>query len=233
MNADLEEINFQIRQCKSCRLWQTRNIAVCGEGLSPSKFMFVAQAPGRVEDKEGKMLVGPSGKIFDDLLDYIELKRNEIYLTNLLKCFLPKCMKPKQDEMEICFNLYLKREIELVKPEVIVTLGFHVTRFIFQQYNLPVPNKFEIKTIFGKINFAKNQKILPLKHPATVVHRSKSLENLKKEYKILKILLNPCSKLKECKVPKQFEKGLIPDDHIQLYCYGNWMNCKIFDLKNC
>ncbi|OFX86885.1 MAG: hypothetical protein A2W99_03995 [Bacteroidetes bacterium GWF2_33_16] len=230
MITDYTEFCEQIKNCKSCRLEQTRNNAVCGEGIIPTKLMFIAQAPGRTEDKKGKMFIGPSGKIFDQLLCSIGLNRNEIYLTNLLKCFLPKCRKPRHDEMNICYNNFLKHEIGIVKPEIIITLGFHVTRYIFEAYNLPIPNKFEIKNMFGKIFFAKNQKILPLKHPATIVHKSKSFDNLKQDYQILKTLLNPCPKLKECKIPKQYKKGLLTEDYIEQFCYGIWEKCKYYDF---
>jgi len=155
MITEHTDICRQIKNCKSCRLEQTRNNAVCGEGIIPAKLMFVAQAPGRIEDKTGEMFVGPSGKIFNQLLYSLGLNRNEIYLTNLIKCFLPKCRKPRHDEMEICYTHFLKHEIDLVKPEIIVTLGFHVTRFIFELYELPIPNKHEIKSIFGQLLFIK------------------------------------------------------------------------------
>ncbi len=222
------DICIQIRNCKSCRLEKSRNNAVCGEGIIPAKLMFIAQAPGRTEDKNGKMFIGPSGKIFDQLLYSIGLNRNGIYQTNLLKCFLPKCRKPRHDEMYICYTHFLKNEIELVKPEIIVTLGFHVTRFLFELYELPIPNKYEIKSIFGQLYYTKNKKIFPLKHPATVVHNSYSIESLLKDYKKLKVLLTPCSKLEYCEIPIQYKKGLIPKDQIEQYCYGDWESCTYF-----
>jgi DNA polymerase len=228
MWEDINNICLQINQCKSCRLHQTRFNAVCGKGKVPSKIMFIAQAPGRIEDKAGKILIGPSGKVFDELLKEINIERNEIYVTNLVKCFLPKCRKPRHDEIEICYNHFLRNEIEIVKPEIIVTLGFHVTRFIFELFGLPVPDKFEIKEVFGKLQYVKSQKILPLKHPATVVHKSKSFEDLLTDYKILKTLLIPCPKHDECEIPKKYKTGLITQDYLEQFCYGNWVDCTIF-----
>ena len=228
MGTILEDLNFCNRLCKYCRLSQTRDKVVCGEGRIPTKFLFIAQAPGRSEDRQGRILVGPSGKIFDSLVESVGMQRSEIYITNLLKCFLPRCRKPRHDEMETCYNLYLKKEIEVVKPEIIVTLGFHVTRFILGIYNISVPNKLEIKSVFGNLYFAKNQKILPLRHPATVVHKSKSNESLIKDFQILKTLQYICPKHKNCFVPIKFRQGLLPEDYLEIFCYGNWKNCKYY-----
>ena len=228
MHELLNTICTRIKTCTYCRLNETRENAVCPEGIYPSKFMFIAQAPGRTEDKEGKMFIGPSGKVFNALLASVELKRNEIYITNLLKCFLPKCRKPRHDEMKTCYENFLQYEIQIVKPEFIVTLGFHVTRFLFELYDFPVPNKYEIKNIFGQLYYAKNQKILPLKHPATVVHKSSTIENLKKEYQILKILQDKCPYIPECFKYENYLNGLSTQSFIELNCFGNWGKCIYF-----
>jgi uracil-DNA glycosylase len=186
MWEDINNICLQIKHCKSCRLHQTRIMQFVVKEKFHQKLCLLLRLRAEPKIKREKCLIGPSGKVFDELIRTIGIERNEIYLTNLLKCFLPKCRKPRHDEMEICFNHFLRNEIEIVKPEIIVTLGFHVTRFIFGLFSLPVPDKFEIKEVFGKLQYVKNQKILPLKHPATVVHKSKSFEDLLTDYKNLK-----------------------------------------------
>ena len=230
MDINLEQINRQIKNCSFCRLHITRINAVCGEGIFPSRFMFIAQAPGRTEDKESRLLIGPSGKVFNKLLETVHIKRNEVYITNLVKCFLPKCRKPRQDEIETCYELFLKNEIDLVKPEIIVTLGYHVTKFIFRLYGLKVPNKYGFRTAFGKLFIAKNRKIIPLRHPATVVHKSSNLEKLTKEYNILRTIQSPCQFHEICDIPKQYYKGLIPKDYIDLHCHGNWESCTKYKI---
>ena len=232
MSQSIHEINHQIKQCNFCRLHETRIKAVCGEGVIPSEFMFIAQAPGRTEDKEGKMFIGPSGKVFDILLSHVELKRRDIYISNLVKCFLPKCRKPRHDEIETCYNLYLKKEIDLVKPEIIVTLGYHVTKFIFKIYGLNVPNRIGFKSTFGKLFVAKNKKIIPLRHPATVVHKSTSLEELKTEYQILRILQSACGFIDKCAEFEQYKKGLTQIDFIDLYCHGDWSKCEYYHMNH-
>jgi len=229
MEQAIEDINHQIKQCTLCRLNKTRLNAVCGEGPVPSRIMIIAQAPGRKEDNEAKMLIGPSGKVFNNLLYSADLKRENIYVTNLLKCFLPNCRKPRRDEMNICYQRYLQKEIELVKPDIMVTLGYHVTKFIFSQNGLKVPNKIEFKNTFGQLFTAKNRKIVPLRHPATVVHNSTNLKKLSNEYAILKTLQSKCRYFDQCIIPEKYKKGLIPKDIQDKFCHGNWKRCNRYN----
>ena len=97
---EIDELNKQIKECKRCRLSQTRINAICGEGNLNAKIMLIAQAPGEKEDRVGRMFVGPSGKVLEELLNKAGIKRDEIYMTNLIKCILPKYRKPKQDEIK-------------------------------------------------------------------------------------------------------------------------------------
>lgn len=228
MVSSIIGINSQIKHCTFCRLHETRINAVCGEGKIPSKFMFIAQAPGRIEDQEGKLLIGPSGKVFDELMNHINIKRENIYITNLIKCFLPKCRKPRSDEINTCFELYLRKEIELVKPEIIVTLGYHVSKFVFRQYGLKVPSRIGFRKSFGKLFFSKNRKIVPVRHPATVVHQSKQLSKLIEDYEILRTLKSNCPLISICDHYKEFEKGMIHYDYTGSFCYGNWKICEFF-----
>ena len=229
MEQAIEDINHQIKHCTLCRLNKTRLNAVCGEGPVPSRIMIIAQAPGRKEDNEAKMLIGPSGKVFNNLLYSADLKRENIYVTNLLKCFLPNCRKPRRDEMNICYQRYLQKEIELVKPDIMVTLGYHVTKFIFSQNGLKVPNKIEFKNTFGQLFAAKNRKIVPLRHPATVVHNSTNLKKLSNEYAILKTLQSKCRYFDQCIIPEKYKKGLIPKDIQDKFCHGNWKRCNRYN----
>ncbi|MCB2195903.1 MAG: uracil-DNA glycosylase [Bacteroidetes bacterium] len=229
MKELLSNINSQIRHCQYCRLYETRTHAVCGEGIAPSKFMFIAQAPGRTEDAESKILVGPSGKVFDDLMCEVGLQREEIYITNLLKCFLPKCRKPRTDEINTCYHLYLKKEIELVKPEIIITLGYHVSKFIFKIYGLKIPTRIDFREAFGKLHISKNKKIVPVRHPATVVHKSKQFSKLVKDYSIIKTLHTECPLIDNCKQHKNFNQGLLPINFVKANCFGDWFSCKFYN----
>ena len=119
----IEVLNEQIRRCNKCRLVETRTNALCGEGNLHAQIMLIAQAPGKNEDREGRMFIGPSGKVLDELLKTIRIDRKEIYMTNLIKCMLPKNRKPKFDEIGAC-SRYLDREIELIDPDILAPLGY-------------------------------------------------------------------------------------------------------------
>ena len=86
----LDDLNEEIKRCQKCRLYKSRINALCGEGDPNAKLMLIAQAPGENEDREGKMFIGPSGKVLDELLEISDIDRKEIYMTNLVKCMLPK-----------------------------------------------------------------------------------------------------------------------------------------------
>jgi hypothetical protein len=96
---------------------------------------------------------------------------------------------------------------------------------------LKVPNKIGFKSTFGKLFVAKNKKIVPLRHPAIVVHNSSNIEKLKKEYMILKTLQSACSYTEKCSKFIEYKKGLVPVDYINLNCFGDWSKCEYFCKK--
>jgi len=173
----MDKLNKMIRECKKCRLSETRTNVICGEGNLNAKIMLIAQAPGEKEDREGRMFVGPSGKVLDELLESAGIKRREIYMTNLIKCMLPKYRKPKQDEIKAC-SYYLNEEIKLVNPKILVPLGYYATCYIFQRYGIPLPSRAEFPSVFGKLFLAKDKKILPLSHPATCLYNPEFKQDL-------------------------------------------------------
>ena len=175
---NLEQLYQKIKNCEKCRLCKTRENVVCGEGNIDAKLLIVAQAPGAKENENAKMFVGPTGKIFNELLKLAEIKREEIFITNLLKCFLPKYRRPKWDEIYKCRD-YLFIEIQIINPKIIAPLGYYSTRVILEYFNFSLPQKRnEYHKIFGKI-FKKNHiKILPLPHPALLFHNNHLLLGL-------------------------------------------------------
>jgi DNA polymerase len=103
---EIRRVQEEIRNCYRCRLSETRIHALPGEGDLDARIMLIAQAPGEKENKNGSMFIGPSGRILDELLDNIGVSRDSLYMTNLVKCMLPKYRKPRQDEIEAC-SIYL------------------------------------------------------------------------------------------------------------------------------
>ena len=183
----LDDLKKQISCCTKCKLAQTRTYAIPGEGALDSTVMLVAQSPGKVEDERNKMFVGPSGKIFNELLEHAGIDRQEIYITNLIKCMLPNSRRPSQDEIKQC-TWYLDKEIVMIQPKLIVPLGFHATRYIFTKYNIPRPQKNEYHTLFGKIVIADNIKIHPVRHPTALLFNPDKKKVMEKNYKALKYL---------------------------------------------
>ena len=165
----IKALNEQIKKCNNCRLAETRTNALCGEGNLHAQIMLIAQAPGKNEDREGRMFIGPSGKVLDELLKTIHIDRKEIYMTNLIKCMLPKNRKPKSDEIAAC-SPYIDREIELIDPGILAPLGYYATRFLFEKYRIPVAPKPEFREVYGNVLESGGKKIIPLQHPAAVLH---------------------------------------------------------------
>jgi len=183
----LEKIKQEVLICKKCLLYKTRTCPVVGEGNPQSRIMFCGEAPGYNEDKTGHPFCGAAGKILDELLDFIGIKREEIYITNILKDRPPGNRNPKKEEIEAC-TPYLEKQIEIIKPEVMCTLGNYSTAFIMERYGLK--NQIQgIGKIHGKIFEVKNlfqkMKIIPLYHPAVVTYNANMKETLKKDFKIL------------------------------------------------
>ncbi|MBE9467841.1 MAG: uracil-DNA glycosylase [Bacteroidetes bacterium] len=180
------------KEIKKCRLSETRINALCGEGNTNAKIMFIAQDPGENEDREGRMFIGPSGKVLDKLFIKAGINRKEIYMTNLIKCMLPKNRKPKQDEIKICSN-YLNEEIKLVNPKMLVPLGYYAIKYIFQNYNISFPSKENFHKICGNQIICNNIIIFPLQHPASVLYDNSRKDEMTKNYIKLKTLIDDLS----------------------------------------
>ena len=230
MELGIEDLNRNVKNCTKCRLSETRINALCGEGNLNAKLMLVAQAPGIKEDEEGRMFIGPSGKVLDNLLELSNVERDDLYMTNLVKCMLPKCRKPKQDEIDICSG-YLDKEIELIDPSILVPLGHYATTYIFSKYGLSLPSKQDFYTVYGTLLLAGDQKILPLQHPAAVLHNPDIRKVLVKNYHKLKILSKDCKWHLSCPMKRFYEEGKLDGKWIELYCKGDWESCIRYQME--
>jgi len=184
----LQLLKQQILNCKKCDLHKIRTNPVIGEGSPDAGIMFIGEAPGFNEDKQGKPFVGRAGKIFDELLNSINLKREKIYITNILKCRPPNNRNPTQEEIKIC-SPYLNEQIDIIKPKVICCLGNFSTDYIFKKFNLK--EKIQgISRIHGKVFNASTLmgiiRIIPLYHPAVATYNTNMLEILKKDFEKIK-----------------------------------------------
>ncbi len=227
---EIDELNERIRKCKRCRLSETRTNAICGEGNLNARIMLIAQAPGEKEDREGRMFIGPSGKVLDELLSEAGVNRQELYMTNLVKCMLPKYRKPKEDEIEAC-SYYLNKEIELINPKILVPLGYYATQYIFQKYGVLLPAKVKFSSVYGKLFLAKDKKILPLHHPASLLYNPDSKQDLIKSYRKLQVLLKDCKWYAVCPMKRFYEEGKLDKKWIEMYCKGDWESCKRYQME--
>ena len=182
-----QALNRNIQTCTLCKLSGTRTNALPGEGPCPARLMMVAQSPGKTEDIENRMFVGPSGKVFDILINKAGLTRDDFYLTNLIKCMLPKSRRPSHDELAQC-TPYLDIEIKLVKPKVIVPLGFHSTRYILRKFGLDIPPKKEFHRLFGHLIRIDPYLIFPVRHPTALLFDKEKESVMMQNYKKIKKL---------------------------------------------
>ena len=182
------KLTQEILNCKKCELWKTRTNPVVGEGNLNAQIMFIGEAPGFNEDKQGRPFVGKAGKIFDELLSFVGLKREEIYITNILKCRPPGNKNPTKEEIKAC-TFYLDEQIRIIKPSVICCLGNFASSYILKKFGLSDKiqgiskihgNVFNVSTLSGKI------KIIPLYHPAVATYDIKMLGVLKKDFENLR-----------------------------------------------
>lgn len=117
--------------CTDCRLSETRTNVVFGVGDRHARLMFVGEAPGKNEDLQGEPFVGAAGKLLDELLGEIGIRRDEVYIANVLKCRPPGNRDPRPDEIDACKG-YLREQIRLIQPEVVVTLGNFATKLLLR-----------------------------------------------------------------------------------------------------
>jgi len=186
----LEKIADEVRACAKCLLWKGRRKAVPGEGDINSLVVFVGEAPGYWEDAKGFPFVGAAGKILDALLTKIGLPRDHVFITNVVKCRPPENRDPKPEEVKTCTSLYLNRQIAIIQPKVIVTLGRHSTGYIFSKAGLELKAREGITQLHGKVTQTTFLKlpvsVIPMFHPAAVLHNPKYREGLESDFELLK-----------------------------------------------
>ena len=188
-HESLDVLNYQIRACKRCNLALTRKHALTGEGDIDARIMFVALSPGAKEDLQNRMFIGPSGQVFNRLLYAAGIDRKLVFMTNLVKCMLPKNRKPNVGEIEAC-SQFLNEEISILQPKVIVPLGAYATNAILTKYEIDkLSAGMSFSNINGKILSNENIKIFPLPHPAALLYNPSFEPNTIEKYKTLKAFL--------------------------------------------
>ncbi|MFO7271815.1 MAG: uracil-DNA glycosylase [Sphaerobacter thermophilus] len=163
MTASLDTIAARVRVCTQCELHRMRTNAVPGHGNPDAEVMFIGEGPGWHEDRQGLPFVGAAGQFLNEMLQSIGLSRDEVFITNIVKCRPPGNRDPLPDEIAAC-SAYLDAQIAAIKPKVIVTLGrFSMARWF--------PNE-RISRIHGQPRRFGDVVVVPMYHPAAALHQS-------------------------------------------------------------
>jgi uracil-DNA glycosylase family 4 len=204
----LREISRQVSVCKNCDLHLSRKNAVPGEGPADAKILFIGEGPGFNENELGRPFVGQAGKFLDELLSHAGLNRTEVFITNVVKCRPPGNRDPLPEELYAC-NSYLDRQIELINPDVIVTLGrFSMAKFI--------PNA-RISEIHGKASRLQDRLIVAMYHPAAALHQPNLKSVVIADFEALKNKIDSNKTSKEILVQEKPESiKVAPEEPEQL-----------------
>jgi uracil-DNA glycosylase family 4 len=172
MPNDLKDLENMVLNCHLCNLSKSRNNVVFGEGNPTTKIMFIGEAPGREEDIQGKPFVGRSGEILTKMIENVlNIKREEVYITNIVKCRPPQNRDPKIEEIESC-KPYLLKQIEIINPKIIVTLGRIAFKYLLN-------NETPITKARGNLYDFMGIKVIPTFHPSFLLRNpSKKKEAL-------------------------------------------------------
>lgn len=170
-----EELKAFVEHCSRCELCQTRTHSVMGKGNLHGQILFIAEAPGRNEDRDGIPFTGKSGELFDRLLGEIGMKREEIYLTNIVKCHPPGNRDPYPNEQEACIP-YLKYETLLLRPKMIVCLG----RIAAQRIIRP---DYRITREHGVFLERKNTWLTAVYHPSAVLRDETKFPQMQEDFR--------------------------------------------------
>ena len=182
----LDAVATEIIVCTKCQLWKNRKNAVPGEGNPESPVMFIGEAPGQSEDIKGKPFVGAAGKFLETLLSEIGLSRNDVFICNIVKCRPPRNREPMPNEIQTC-TPYLDRQINIIKPKFVVTLGNYSTAYIFSKANLPFNGITQARGKFYQATILDMQiTIFPTFHPAAALYSAKYKETLQHDFQLLK-----------------------------------------------
>jgi len=181
-SSELKIIEEEIKQCRKCRLWETRINAVPGEGPENAEVMFIGEAPGANEDRQGRPFVGAAGQLLTELLQKAGLSRDEVYITNVVKCRPPGNRDPRPDEIAAC-SPYLDAQIRVIKPKIIVTLGRHSTKYLLGKGGINVSGITRVRGKTFKIEIGGIPvTVVPTYHPAAALYNPRLRTVLEKDF---------------------------------------------------
>jgi uracil-DNA glycosylase len=183
----IDEIIAQVQVCRKCRLWKYAKNPVPGEGNLDASLMLIGEAPGNREDIKGRPFVGSAGKLLNTLISVTGLKREDVYITNIVKHRPPENREPKADEIEACTSSYLDRQIQIIEPKIITTLGKHSTKYILSKVGIEVKGLAEVRgRIYTERLLGVPVRIIPTYHPAAVLYNPSYRPSLEEDFQKIK-----------------------------------------------
>lgn len=184
-NDDWKELVEEIRNCKKCRLHKNRRNTVPGEGSLNTKLIFIGEAPGVKEDEEGRPFVGAAGKLLTKLLENNGISREEVFITNVVKCRPPGNREPYDDEIKACLP-YLTRQIAMIKPKIIVTLGRVSTKILYSLAHIPFTSMSKLHGSVRNVYINGLEiKLIATYHPAAALYNPQLRTTLEKDFKLI------------------------------------------------
>jgi uracil-DNA glycosylase family 4 len=195
--SDLDKLAEEIKGCTRCGLHRGRTKAVPGEGPEDPDILFIGEAPGFHEDQQGRPFVGSAGRFLEELLDTIGLTREDVFIANVIKCRPPKNRDPLTEEIEAC-KPYLDRQVQLLEPKIIVTLGrFSMARAF--------PSA-RISRIHGQPRKIDGVVYYPMYHPAAALHQPSLRQVIVEDMKRIPELLERAAQMRDSAVPMAAEQ---------------------------
>jgi len=191
----ISQIECEVKDCSKCQLCNGRTNAVPGTGHPNSKILFIGEGPGKDEDLQGKPFVGAAGKLLTKLIESIGLQREDVFITNVVKCRPPENRDPFQEEIDSCYP-FLVKQIKAIKPVLIVTLGRHsMGRFL---PDLKISDAHGQPKVFKGI-WQTEQVYLPLYHPAAALYDPSKRDVLFEDFKKIPLVLKKIEQIKKTK----------------------------------
>lgn len=198
----LRQVSEEVSVCKKCILYHSRKLAVPGEGPVNAEIMFIGEGPGFHENEQGRPFVGAAGKFLEELLAKIGLKREQVFITNVVKCRPPSNRDPQPEEVGTCTSIYLERQIQAINPKVIVTLGRY-------SMGLYLPNA-KISSVHGQAMQVRGRLIVPMYHPAAALHQQSLKPEIERDFARLPQLISKAADATEYEEKTDLEEKQEP-----------------------
>jgi uracil-DNA glycosylase len=184
--AALQQLSDDIRTCTLCGLCEGRTNAVPGSGNLQADVVFIGEGPGKTEDERGVPFCGASGKLLDSMLESIGMNRQHVFITNIVKCRPPGNRDPRPEEKTTCATTYLDKQLALMKPKLVVTLGRHA-----MNHFLP---GLKISEVHGQPQRSNGQTYLSLYHPAVALYNGGMRATLAEDFQNIPRVLETLTK---------------------------------------